>query len=530
MKIQKNSKKRLKRTPLDQRMEGLVPVFQSFHVEEPKLVFRGGNLSVDPKCGLQGFGPFDSDADGIKTVNLAVIGTADGIGDVLAFLERVREAVIPGINSRVKPLDPHTHPDFPGWSDGRTFGASFLCSGGTHQRTIRKDHLVRALRETKAERKIKEVVALVMKELEALNNLDPTPQVVVVVLPPDVEKEIAHVGAAMSRRRVICNPREMFLKRLKADADRGQLTLELDFEDPVSESGNSGYWNIHHAFKAHAMRFAAPTQLVWQSTFAEQNQASVAWNLLTALYYKAGNSPWRLQSLSDTTCYVGVSFYKERPFGRAEMHSSLAQVFGAGEGIVLQGGKAVFDKAKGDSSPHLNEADAEALLKHAIEKYALQHGGQPSRVVIHKTSRYWAEELAGFRRAAEGIYRQDYLAFGELDTRFMRAGKRPVLRGTIVVLGRGNYLIYANGYIPYLRAYPSKRIPRPIEIVEHHGDAQPLVVCSEILSLTKLNWNSCWFGSSSPITIRFSREVGRVLAELPKDGSIVPHTKYKYYM
>ena len=234
--------------------------------------------------------------------------------------------------------------------------------------------------------------------------------------------------------------------------------------------------------------------------------------------------------MPDNTCYVGVSFYKERPFGKSDFQTSLAQVFGAGEGIVLQGGKAVVDKERGDSKPHLTETAAEELLRQAIARYSLQHGGNPTRVVVHKTSRYWPEELAGFKKALGSIYHYDLLAFGEFETRFMRLGKRPVLRGTVVILGTRHYLLFTNGYIPYFRAYPSKRIPRPLEIIEHHGDSTATTVCSEILSLTKLNWNSCWFGSSMPITLRFSRDVGRVLSEIPKNGSIKPQTKYRYYM
>lgn len=444
--------------------------------------------------------------------------------------QAARETVSPGLNTRGKTLDPHTNPDFPGWADGRTFGANFLCSTSVHQRSIHLEYFLNAISAAREEAKIKEVVRLVLKEVEALNNLEPAPDVIVAVLPPEVENQIAHVGAAMSRRRVTLSPRERFLKGVKADSDKGQITFDFGFDSEEEYEVNSGYWNFHHAFKAHAMKFAVPTQMVWQTTLHEQNQASVSWNLLTALYYKSGSSPWRLQTLPDTTCYVGVSFFKERPFGKSDMHTSLAQVFGAGEGIVLQGAKAVFDKSKGDSSPHLTEEGAETLLKLAIEKYSLQHGVPPTRVVVHKSSRYWPEELVGFRKASQGIYRKDFLAFGDLDTRFMRAGRRPIVRGTVVVLGQGNYLIYTNGYIPYLRAYPSKRIPCPLEVIEHHGDSPPLLVCSEILSLTKLNWNSCWFGSSSPITMRFARDVGRVLAELPQDGSIIPKTKYKYYM
>ena len=80
------------------------------------------------------------------------------------------------------------------------------------------------------------------------------------------------------------------------------------------------------------------------------------------------------------------------------MHTSLAQVFGAGEGIVLQGGQAVVNKDKGDSQPHLTEEDAATLLRSAIAEYTLQHDTPPSScgrtqnlpVLAGRTS--WAKE------------------------------------------------------------------------------------------------------------------------------------------
>lgn len=131
-----------------------------------------------------------------------------------------------------------------------------------------------------------------------------------------------------------------------------------------------GGFDIHHALKAHAMRFALPTKIVWEDHLRgqglTQDPASMAWNFFTALYYKAGNVPWLIQHVPPNICYVGVSFYKESPLQGADMQTSLAQVFsGSGEGLVLKGQKAVIDK-KRDRKAHLDERGAEQLLTQAI--------------------------------------------------------------------------------------------------------------------------------------------------------------------
>jgi hypothetical protein len=520
----RSSKPRIR--PIDELLRKEAPLFKAFYVEEPKLVFANNGLSVDPKAGLEDYGPFGNVPG--KIVRLGIIGTGQGIQAFRDFLRRAQGRLSAGFNQRNKPLDPHTYPDFPGCAQDHTFRAQFAADQSSHQRVIPLELFKQALRAPKSQDKIQRVVDLTVKQVEAMAALEDTPDVIVLVMPPEVEAECASIGVPLARQKIRLTPLQRLQRKFaKEAADTGQSFLELQFDDPDRDARPTAFFNIHHALKAHAMKTGRPTQLAWESTFAQSNPASIGWNLFTALYYKAGNSPWRLQSLPEQTCFVGVSFFKENPTAAADMQTSLAQVFGAGEGIVLRGEKAVMD-IKRDRKAHLSEEGAQKLLERAIEQYKLQHSLAPKRVVIHKTSRYWPEEMRGFKKALGEIYHYDFLALETRDVRFMRIGRRPPLRGTVVQLGEGNYLLFGNGYIPYLRAYPGKRIPRPLEIIEHHGVSPAETVCQELLALTKLNWNSCSFGSSVPITIRFARDVGKILTELPK--GIQPETKYKFYM
>jgi len=98
----------------------------------------------------------------------------------------------------------------------------------------------------------------------------------------------------------------------------------------------------------------------------------------------------------------------------------------------------------------------------------------------------------------------------------------------MIEVGRRDFLLYTTGYVPFLRVYPGMRVPNPLEIVEHHGTTAPDTLCSEILALTKLNWNSCAFAGSDPVTLDFSRKVSSVLKELPPE--VPPLTQYRYYI
>jgi len=87
--------------------------------------------------------------------------------------------------------------------------------------------------------------------------------------------------------------------------------------------------------------------------------------------------------------------------------------------------------------------------------------------------------------------------------------------------------LYATGFTPRIRTYPGLRIPRPL-LITHHGDSEIKLICSEILGLTKLNWNTTAFSTQLPITLEFAHRVGKVLSELPADAKLQDH--YRFYM
>lgn len=513
---------------LDLLIEKSPPAFGCLFIEEPKLVFAGNQIAVDPKTGIDLYGPHSTTKSPIR---IGVIGTGQGIDTFKQYLEVAHGRIAPGRNSRGRFYDSLVFPDFPGIGASTAFRTEFV-TDLTIQRSIPEQLFEKAVEPSNVSTKLRQVVELVVKELEALADSEPGPDVVAVVMPASVEKECATVGAAIRGTKLILTPAKKLERRLERDRQKtGQEFFPFDFREALEE-GQKGFWNLHHALKAHAMRYGLPTQIIWEGRLRgeglTQDAASMAWNLFTALYYKAGNIPWLLQHVPPNTCYVGVSFYKESPLAGADTQTSLAQVFsGSGEGLVLKGQKAVVDK-KRDRNAHLDERGAEQLLAQAINLYDQHHKGKPARVVLHKTSRYWPEELTGFKKALGDIYRYDFLALEKLDTRFMRLGKEPPIRGTVISLAPKHHAIFTVGYIPYLRAYPGFRVPNPLEIVEHYGESPTELLCQEVVALTKVNWNSCSFAGSDPMTTLFARTVGRILTEVPP--GVQPQTKYKFYM
>ena len=60
---------------LDALLQRTTPQFTSFYVEEPRLVFGGGQTAVDPKSGISSFGPIGSDPSSTKSIRLGIVGT-----------------------------------------------------------------------------------------------------------------------------------------------------------------------------------------------------------------------------------------------------------------------------------------------------------------------------------------------------------------------------------------------------------------------------------------------------------------------
>jgi hypothetical protein len=204
----------------------------------------------------------------------------------------------------------------------------------------------------------------------------------------------------------------------------------------------------------------------------------------------------------------------------------MAQVFThSGEGFVLRGSDVTVDKQTRE--PHLSKTQAYDLLADSMRKYSEKVGNLPNRVVIHKTSLFSEEERTGFDRAL-GALLKDYVAISEdSDLRFLRTGKYPVLRGTLIALTPTQYLLYTTGFIPRVRTYPGLRIPKPL-LITHIGDSEIALICSEILGLTKLNWNTTAFSTQLPITLEFAQRVGKVLSEMPSGVTLQDH--YRFYM
>ena len=482
-------------------------------LEEPELEFGRLGRHADIRQGLRMFGPLDTVEGDVRRIRIGIVGTQQTIDGLRRWLERCAM----GLEAK-KSRQPNLFPDFPGFGDRSPFHASFEIDESLCRVLAAKD--LRALATQSHYGALIGGVELLAGEVRAISE-EGRPAVVLVALPPElVGLDDDEEETADSQPREPGNPK----------AEKEEIAFGSDLD-------------LRHMLKAEAMKFGQPIQIVLPSTYDStaktksdklegrrlQDEATRAWNIHTALYYKANYRPWRIvRNANDLkTCFVGVNFY--RSLDKANLMTSMAQVYDErGEGVIVRG-KPVQLK-KDDPVPHLSSEDAFSLIVHALKEYRKEHRHAPARLVIHKSSNFNAAELSGFNRAVEdqGLDSADFLVVEKASTRLFREGSYPPLRGTMLSLDDRNHLLYTRGSVPYYATFPGLYVPRALKFKIAQGQESPRRLAEEILALTKLNWNNTQFDGGEPITMRVARQVGKVLKYVGADGVVQP--KYSFYM
>jgi hypothetical protein len=477
-------------------------------LDEPSLEFGGSGRHIDIRFGIMEYGPLDrTRGTAPRRIRVGLVGSSETIEGTLAWLDRCKKGLA------AKPSrQPNLFPCFPG----------FTRSLGFLSELMTEDQLQRAL----PKRTIRDV------------SLIPSYSQFVVEAVQAVLEEARYLTENTNPDVIVCAIPQEFVSRI----DEGEDLASQDGEEIALSGGPTLVF--HDLLKAKAMGLRKPIQVIRPTTYGAkspkpkgksrrvrglQDEATRAWNFHTALYYKAGGVPWRLvrDSAEPMACFVGVSFYQN--LDRSAMLTSTAQVFNErGDGVIIRGGKATISKV--DRSPHLEEDDARMLLTEALQRYRSEHKTLPARVVIHKSSTYTKEEIAGFQAAVDDhdIDSADFITLQGSPTKLFRAGTYPPWRGTLLTLDEQSQVLYTRGSVEFFTAYPGMYVPVPLWVRCQRVEQTPVALAAEILALTKMNWNSSQFDNMEPITLRTAKQVGDILKHVPQGGHLEP--RYSYYM
>ena len=107
-------------------------------------------------------------------------------------------------------------------------------------------------------------------------------------------------------------------------------------------------------------------------------------------------------------------------------------------------------------------------------------------------------------------------------------GNRPIVRGTAFKVSDNKAYLWTSGYVERFNTYPGFSVPNPITIEICRGEEVLDTVIKDIFALTKINFNSCAFGDSVPVTLKFADAVGDILTAAPNED--VPPLPFIYYI
>jgi hypothetical protein len=97
-----------------------------------------------------------------------------------------------------------------------------------------------------------------------------------------------------------------------------------------------------------------------------------------------------------------------------------------------------------------------------------------------------------------------------------------------MLLNNWSAYLWTSGYVPRLDTYMGPDTPNPLHVTVRRGVAQLDTVLRDVLSLTKINFNTCLFNDRKPVTIRFADAIGDILVSAPVHSA--PRLPFKFYI
>jgi hypothetical protein len=161
--------------------------------------------------------------------------------------------------------------------------------------------------------------------------------------------------------------------------------------------GEHDDFDLHDYLKSVAAVEGLPTQILQERWFTYNCRCSVMWRLSIALYTKAGAIPWTLADIDPETAFVGISYaLRTNEAGKGRYITCCSQVFDAdGVGLEFLLYEPRDAHLEGDN-PFLSRAEMLKILSRSLTLYAQRHAGhRPRRLVVHKTTEFKQDEVAG---------------------------------------------------------------------------------------------------------------------------------------
>lgn len=491
--------------------------FNIINIPDPLLEFGGVGEFHDPKEGLKHGGPFDLRFGTARksAVNIGFIGDENMIEKAILWLNRC-QGIIP---SQMK--NQAQYPYFLGFEKifRTTLNMNSIWNKSIDEKRISDALLLKSDSEV-----FNAVLDLFSEQMEELSKSDSfKPDVIFCCLSKDI------IDSCWS----ITNEKVTKEDKKKVKKMTNQLSLfDTESAEPLEEQPEDILnRDFRRALKARAMKYGIPIQIGTDNLFVDskKNQdASIrAWNSSIALYYKAGGIPWRLRREGIETCYVGISFHHlYTTHNKHIVKSCIAQAFSSdGEGFAIRGVNIPWTEEQ-DKNVHLTEEQAFQLGTRILDEYSYRTGSTPLRIVLHKSTAFDEAEKKGLHSSLNNVPLVELVNLAQTDFRVVRFGEYPPKRGTLCTVNDEAHYLFTSGYMDDLKTYPGPHIPVPFKICAD-GVEDISKTSSDILALSRMNWNTASITSGHPVTLLFSRKVGGIMAEFGEEN---PPSSFRFYL
>jgi hypothetical protein len=501
-------------------------------IEEPELVFGHEQSMEDPRDGLTLFGPLKENAP--HGINYGLVGTQAGVERFYRWLGKAFELLAHEMVSKRTLWIP-----FPGFET--TFGIP-LAKKAVITKIVNSNDLKQILREYDDYQRVYKIVNLYSEPiLEFYKKADEAVNLWFVISPESVYEDCRPKSTIDDPLKVISRGALKKRKEMAKLKKKGQMFIFNEQEQDYYAYDFDNDFRRQLKARLILKEIKDPIQIIRESTltpfdFRDQwgnpkrvlePDSQVAWNLLSTTYYKAGGKPWKLKSIREGVCYLGMVF-KKMDEGSA---CCAAQMFlDSGDGVVFKGAIGPW-KIHEKEEYHLDYEAAKDIIDRAVSAYREFFGKEndPKEIFIHGRTYLNDEEWRGFSSIKDKGINIVGVRISHCRFKLFRPGKFPILRGTAYLETEKRGYLWSTGFIPRLRTFPYQGVPYPLMIEICQGEADLLTVLKDVLALTKLNYNSCKYSDGEPITIRFADKIGEILIAAPIEKDKAP-LAFKYYI
>lgn len=314
----------------------------------------------------------------------------------------------------------------------------------------------------------------------------------------------------------------------KGKTDVILIYVPKEYDNINSIKSENFKFDLHDYIKAYAVQKHISTQFIREETVDDSLMiCQIAWALSLAIYVKGGRIPWVLSNLRKDTAFAGIGYSVNHNKDGNQILVGCSHIYSSdGQGLRYKLTKindVTFDDIR--KNPYLTEDEAFQLGVGIKDLFYSSFSELPKRVVVHKRTPFKSDEIKGLVKCLSSagikeidlieISYEDSLRCFALDKTFKIDGF-PVKRGTCFAINGNTAYLYTHGIAASVRnpnfkyIQGGKNIPAPLKIVKHYGTGDLNQIASEILGLSKMNWNSFGLYTKLPCTIESSNQIARI--------------------